>query len=237
MPSHRTFDASHFAPKAWAAITELCGGSSRVNPASKDWRDSLIVNLGTPTHEGNPLKPRDLPGWHVDGDFFTHYLDSPEQALLVIPLFTDVVPSGGGTVICPAGVELMARWLHANPAGVSPWMRARGAPDFEKEGDTRGWYARLLEGVGDEGFVEATGNVGDVYLLHPLMVHSASDNALRRVRIITNPPVSLRVPHCFDRENGDYSLGMSDSSFLHFLSFRFSIYMLCENIFVVSIIH
>ncbi|KAI1281370.1 hypothetical protein F5Y07DRAFT_354500 [Xylaria sp. FL0933] len=205
MPSHRVFDVSEFAPKAWAAICELCGGEERISPASKDWRDSLIVNRGTPDNEGKPVAPRDLPGWHVDGDFFVHYLDSPEQALLVTPLFTDIVPQGGGTVICPPGIDKIARWLHAHPQGVSPWMRPRDAADFRVEKNA-GFYQDLLRDVPDEEFVEATGNVGDVYLLHPLMMHSASSNALRRVRIITNPPVSLKEPHCFDREDGNYSL-------------------------------
>ncbi|KAI0400984.1 hypothetical protein F4802DRAFT_461549 [Xylaria palmicola] len=202
MPWHRTFDVATFAPKAWAAICELCGGESRVAPASRCWRDSLIVNLGSPAAAATP---RDLPGWHVDGDFFVHYLDSPEQALLVTPLFTDIVPRGGGTVACPPALARVARWLHANPRGVSPQMRARDDPAFGGN-ESLGWYADLLRDMPDDAFVEATGDVGDVYLMHPLMVHSASDNALRRVRIITNPPVSLREPHCFDREDGDYSL-------------------------------
>ncbi|KAI0118894.1 hypothetical protein GGR51DRAFT_554582 [Nemania sp. FL0031] len=203
MPSHRTFDVSVFAPKVWSAICELCGGEERIAPVSKDWRDSLIVNLGTEAR--NPTPPRELPGWHVDGDFFVHYLDSPEQALLVTPLFTDIVPQGGGTVICPPGIGKIARWLHAHPQGVSPWMRPREHADFRREKSLE-WYRELLSDVPDEGFVEATGDVGDVYLLHPLMTHSASDNALRQVRIITNPPVSLKEPHCFDREDGNYSL-------------------------------
>ena len=99
MPHHNAFDAAEFAPKAWAAICELCGGEDRVAPESRQWRDSLIVNLGSPEFEGKDVPPQSLDGWHVDGDFFIHYLDSPEQALLVIPLFTDVVPGGGGTVI------------------------------------------------------------------------------------------------------------------------------------------
>ena len=98
MPGHRVFDCATLAPRAWAAICELCGGEDRVHPRSREWRDSLIVNLGTPEGEGRPVDPLDLPEWHVDGDFFVHYLDSPEQALLVIPLFTDIVPGGGGTV-------------------------------------------------------------------------------------------------------------------------------------------
>lgn len=59
----------------------------------------------------------------------------------------------------------------------------------------------------DESFHEATGEVGDVFLLHPLMLHSASKNLLRIPRIITNPPVSLKEPFNFDREDpSEYSL-------------------------------
>jgi hypothetical protein len=56
-----------------------------------------------------------------------------------------------------------------------------------------------------------TGSVGDVILLHPLMVHSASKNGRRLPRIITNPPVSLVEPFNFDRgstenQSEEYSL-------------------------------
>lgn len=34
MPSHRTFDASELAPRAWAAICELCGGEVSRPPMS-----------------------------------------------------------------------------------------------------------------------------------------------------------------------------------------------------------
>lgn len=56
-------------------------------------------------------------------------------------------------------------------------------------------------------FHEMTGSVGDVILLHPLMVHSQSVNSLRLPRIITNPPVSLNEPFNFDREDSSqYSI-------------------------------
>ncbi|KAI2612648.1 uncharacterized protein GGS25DRAFT_529275 [Hypoxylon fragiforme] len=214
MPSHRAFDCAAFAPKAWAAICELCGGEDRVSAEpSRTWRDSLIVNLGTAAGEGRPVPPQELANWHVDGDFFVHYLDSPEQALLVIPLFTDVEPEGGGTMLCPPAINRVARQLYEHPEGVSPRMVPRAHADFGRERNLE-WYAAVARGCGGgggaekEGFVEATGRVGDVYLLHPLMMHSATHNARRAVRIITNPPVSLREPFCFDREEGEgeYSL-------------------------------
>jgi hypothetical protein len=59
----------------------------------------------------------------------------------------------------------------------------------------------------DDSFFEMTGEVGDVILLHPFMLHSASKNLLRAVRVITNPPVSLKEPFKFSRERKeDYSL-------------------------------
>ena len=67
------------------------------------------------------------------------------------------------------------------------------------------WYIETIQSCNN--FVEAHGNVGDVYLLHPLMLHSASNNSLRIPRIIINPPVSLKEPFNFDRENPeDYSI-------------------------------
>lgn len=38
------------------------------------------------------------------------------------------------------------------------------------------------------------------------MLHSASRNLLREVRIITNPPVSLKEPFNYNRPDGQYSL-------------------------------
>jgi hypothetical protein len=56
-------------------------------------------------------------------------------------------------------------------------------------------------------FHEMTGNVGDVILMHPFMLHSASRNGLRHLRIITNPPVAVKQPFNFTRESvDDYSL-------------------------------
>jgi hypothetical protein len=34
-----------------------------------------------------------------------HFLDSPEQGLLAIPLFTDIEEEGGGTMVAPGGIR------------------------------------------------------------------------------------------------------------------------------------
>lgn len=60
--------------------------------------------------------------------------------------------------------------------------------------------------VRDDTVHEFTGNMGDVYLVHPFMLHSAGKNHLRIPRIITNPQVSLKEPFKLERKDGDYSL-------------------------------
>lgn len=206
MPFFKEFSVAEFAPKAWAGICNLLGGAEHVDSNASTWKDGFIVNLGTPQGHNKVIKPQELPGWHVDGDFFVHYLDSPEQGLLVIPLWTDIVAGGGGTMICPGAIPTVAKHLYDHPEGVSPRMTPRGQnPTFEQE-DGLKWFNDLAATMPDETFVEATGVVGDVYLLHPLMLHSASNNQLRNVRVITNPPVSVTEPFVFDRPDGKYNV-------------------------------
>lgn len=111
MPEHRQEPVKTFAPKAWAAICELLGGEDRVAEHSATWNDAFIVNLGTAESEGKWPSPKDLDGWHVDGDFFIHFLDSPEQGLLVVPLFTDIQDRAGGTMVCSDAIKMMAQYL------------------------------------------------------------------------------------------------------------------------------
>ena len=205
MPSHSTFSAKDFTPKAWSAICDLVGGEEKVSQENRTWNDGLIVNLGTDEDAGRDIPPQKLQGWHVDGDFFVHYLNSPEQALLVVPLFTNIRPGGGGTFICPPAITHVARYLYDHPEGVSPRFSPRSDAEFKKENHLR-WFNDLAASMPDDAFVEVTGQVGDVYLLHPLMLHSASNNKLREVRIITNPPVSLKEPFELQRQDGQYSV-------------------------------
>jgi hypothetical protein len=81
-------------------------------------------------------------------------------------------------------------------------------PRGEKpDGDPRDtpFYSDIVKNCTD--FREMTGKVGDVVLLHPLMCHSISVNSLRHPRVITNPPVALKRPFQFDREDpSEYSI-------------------------------
>jgi hypothetical protein len=188
MPTHQHLDVAEFAPRAYGAICELCGGLERIHPPH--WGDGFIVNLGDDTHTDTWEPPTaDAPGWHKDGDFFRHFLDSPEQGLLTIVLWSDVHPTGGATFVAADSVPVIAKYLVNRPEGVLP-----SGFDFAE---------RIQE---CSVFLEATGKAGDVYLMHPYLLHASSKNALRVPRVITNPPVHLKEPMNFNRADGNYSL-------------------------------
>ncbi|KAG8921415.1 hypothetical protein FRC02_000249 [Tulasnella sp. 418] len=197
LPQLRYEVAKGFSPKAWGAMCDLLGGEDRISPSSALWGDSFIVNFGTEETVKDQSTGKDLTGWHVDGDFFLHFLDSPEQALLVIPIYSKIEPRGGGTYIAPNSINAVARRLADRPGGIQLGLGSEG-DKFD--------FLEILGECGDY-FVELTGDVGDVVLMHPFMLHSASKNALRVPRIITNPPVSLVHPFNYNREDpSEYSL-------------------------------
>lgn len=192
LPNHRRLPVKDFAPKAWDAICELIGGADKIGEKGHYWTDAVIANLGGDqfTEENYPKHPRDLNGWHVDGDFFKHFLDSPEQALLVIPIFSEEIkPKGGGTFICPDSIPIVAKNLAENPKGLGP---------FDMD------YQAIAKRC--DNFVEVTGKLGDVVLMHPFMMHSAAPNILRIPRYITNPPVDLVEPFRFDKPYDELSI-------------------------------
>lgn len=178
-------DARTFAPVAWRAAMDLTGGPERVS-LPWQWSDGFIANLGV--GGDRPWRPPspEVGGWHKDGDFFRHFLDSPEQGLLTFVLWTDMVHKGGGTFVAADSVPVVARLLARHPEGVLP-------RDFD--------YASLIGQCRD--FVEMTGEAGDVVLLHPFTLHATSQNVLGVGRIITNPPLTLREPMNFSRPDPD----------------------------------
>lgn len=189
LSSRSHVDARTFAPAAWDAAMDLVGGDDRVT-LPWQWGDGFIANVGV--GDDRPWQPpsRAAKGWHKDGDFFRHFLDSPEQALLTFALWTDLVHKGGGTFVAADSVPVVARFLAEHPEGVLPG-------DFD--------YAALIAQCRD--FVEMTGDAGDVVLLHPYTLHATSQNVLGVYRIITNPPLALRAPMNFNRPDpADFSL-------------------------------
>jgi hypothetical protein len=171
------------APKAFAAIGELCGGTDQIIDGL-EWGNGFIANYGFGRDKEWIAPSPAVGGWHVDGNFFLHFLDSPEQGLLTVVLYSDIHPKGGGTFILCDSIATVARHLAAHPEGVLPG----GFP----------WKDILYSGT---DFRETTGQAGDVYLIHPFMLHTSSYNHRPEARIMTNPTVILRDPMRFDRRS------------------------------------
>jgi hypothetical protein len=93
---------------------------------------------------------------------------------------------GGGTYVACDSVGPIARFLAQHPDGVLP--NGFGFKDLVNQ---------------CQDFVEMTGKVGDVVLLHPYILHATSQNHLGVPRLITNPPVHLKEPMNFNREDPD----------------------------------
>src|SRR5688572_19410072 len=191
-PESQRVSFESIAPRAWQAACELIGGAERALPCT--WGDGFIINFGGQAELASgwvPPSARPQPEWaiwHKDGDFFRHFLDSPEQGLLVIGIFSDIEHRGGGTFIACDSVHRVARFLADRPEGILPTDLLEPVKAMVDECDD---------------FVETTGEIGDVYLLHPFMVHSHSQNASKRARFIVNPPVMLKEPMNFARERAE----------------------------------
>ena len=177
-----------FAPKAWSAACDLLGGENRAsNPdfGVGQW----VINFRRGADEPWMPPSPEVPGWHKDGNFFRHFLDSPEQGLLVIPIFSDIAHQGGGTFLAADSVPVVAKLLLDHPEGVRP-------DEFD--------FKALVSQCRD--FREVTGTTGDVVLIHPFMLHNFSQNPSGRPRFITNLCISLKEPMRFDHPNpGDHS--------------------------------
>jgi hypothetical protein len=190
------------APRAWAALLDVVGGEERLETQVMDtpaslypvtsfrWSDALIINLRRGADRPWQPPSAQTDGWHKDGGYFKHFLDSPEQGLLTIVCWTDMRHQGGGTFVAPDSIGVVARYMLEHPDGIDP-------NGFEIQ--------KLLDQC--TRFEELTGEAGDFIILHPYMLHASSQNVLGKPRIITNPPVWLKEPFNFHRANpDDYSL-------------------------------
>jgi ectoine hydroxylase-related dioxygenase (phytanoyl-CoA dioxygenase family) len=200
------------APKAWDAILDVVGGEERLESQimqieskhfstinSSIWSDAFIVNF----HKGadQPWQPPSarVSGWHKDGSYFKHFLDSREQALLTIVLWSDMLHQGGGTFAAPDSVRVMARYLLEHPEGVNP-------KDFK--------FQEMISECTQ--FEEITGKAGDFIILHPFMLHASSQNVIGKARFMSNPPIVLKEPMNLNRENPE-EFSLLERATLHYL--------------------
>lgn len=170
---------------------------------------------GRPTHWGwwpvnfavGADKPWTVPtgGWHWDGIQFKHFVDSPDQGLLLLPMFSETGVRGGGTLVAAGSHRLVARLLAQHPEGLDigaaiGLCNQANAWLAELTGKTKTVTDRSAYFMGqaqtDEAgkplrVVEATASPGDVYLCHPFLYHAASPNHSGVPRFMCNRTTGL----------------------------------------------
>ena len=177
------------ARRAFAAQMDALGGADRLpdNGDRLSWDDAAIGNIGVPGGPEWQPPAAQQPGWHKDGWHFRHFLDSPEQGLLTVPVMSDILPKSGGTFFAVDSIAPVARLLAHNPAGLHP--------------DSVQGSGYLIPGLIEQcsNFEELTAEAGDVVLVHPFVLHRVSVNASRRERFIKNVAVVTAEPMRLNR--------------------------------------
>jgi hypothetical protein len=162
---------SCYSPRYNAAMDDLMGEGRWIPLDCMGWWPAIFPGFDT-----GPWRVH-ARGWHVDGSGFHHHVDSPEQGMLPIFLFSDIGPGDGGTAIALRSHKVTARALHfSEPVGLSDMnvsTPARAAVDSFKQ-------------------IEVQGLAGDVALLHPFMLHAVSTNVGDHIRLICNPATHFR---------------------------------------------
>ncbi|GAC70060.1 phytanoyl-CoA dioxygenase family protein [Gordonia soli] len=142
------------------------------------WRPRL--GMGTFPLRFPSADPPEAAGWHVEASFagddggLRVSLRSRGRALLMLFLFSDVSADDAPTRIRVGSHRMVPRFLaDAGPDG-RPWM------------DVCSDVVPATEHLPE---VTATGRIGDVYLCHPFLVHSAQGHHGVVPRFMAQPPL------------------------------------------------
>ena len=151
MDRHNVAPITEISPKAWGALCDVTGGEDRIDHRimeiesqhfttinSTEWSDAFIVNFRRGADKPWMKPAPEAGGWHKDGSFFRHFLDSREQGLLTIVYWSDVGHKGGGTFIAPDSIKHVARYLADHPEGVDNSGDTFRRPDRSVRGVRRG---------------------------------------------------------------------------------------------------
>jgi hypothetical protein len=194
LPDNPVHLLSDVAPRALGAQLDMVRGN--VAPATVrelELPGTCAVNLCRPV-DAQPLGAAS-PGWHKDGWQYRHFLDSPEQGLLLMYFFSDILPGGGGTQVALDSIKLVAEFFAQHPEGVHPDIAQGVLNPFLVE-----------QSCEDSRFEELTGNAGDLAIIHPYMMHRTAPNPSGRARFASHPSLLLAQPMNFARDDEAYSL-------------------------------
>jgi hypothetical protein len=184
------------APRALGAQLDCVGGWDRVkDPEQIKLPDSVAVNLCKDDSNlgEDGWRSTRASGWHKDGWHYRHFLDSPQQGLLLGYFYSDILSGSGGTQMCVDSIGVVARLLAQHPEGIHPdSVQSYIQPHMIKE---------------CKEFEELTGEAGDLAIMHPYMVHRVAGNPSGRPRFAQFPSLKLSQPMQFGRDDpSEYSL-------------------------------
>lgn len=151
----------------------------------------------------------DVPteAWHVDGIHYPQFVDSSEQGLLMLCIFSEIKPGGGGTLVAEYSHNIVANVLAEHPEGLAvkevielskqhPWLAelTGKAPASDPQRSRIEHFMNQVT-VDNKGnklrVVETTGAPGDVILGHPFVFHAASQNHSGKPRFMCNNQAPL----------------------------------------------
>ncbi|MDT0456838.1 phytanoyl-CoA dioxygenase family protein [Streptomyces sp. DSM 41527] len=189
-------------PRLHRAYDQLYGAGRWIAP---EWPGTFPVRFPHPDTPMDTAWHFDA-GWHVDeqwfealedgGDLgkvdpygFRYNIHSRGRALLILPLYSDVGPDDAPTVI-RVGSHLDV------PAMLAP---------FGEEGCGLIDDDVLDRATAHRREVLATGRAGDVYLVHPFLVHAAQANRTGRPKFMAQASVEPRELVQTERADGTFS--------------------------------
>ena len=105
-------------------------------------------------------------GWHIDGNYNKAV---SEKSVVLLPFITHVKHGGGGTAVLTGSHNHVAGFMY----GKNPEKVERLLPKFIY--DTVKWALMPFNNyINNMRVKEVTGNVGDILVMHPLLLHSSS---------------------------------------------------------------
>ena len=172
MPSLRHVEVCDFAPKVWGAACELLGGEGASSSRTRGATASSPTSASEPIAHGS--RRRLVPG-----------LAQGRRLLPPLPRLARAGTAHDRAVVGHRGAR--RRHVHRarlrRPRGPAARAAPRGRP--ARRLPLRRADRAMLD------FVETTGRLGDVVLMHPYMLHAVSQNHRGTARFITNPPIAL----------------------------------------------
>ncbi len=143
-------------------------------------------------------------GWHIDANYASWLW--PAFGVKTFALLGDVGPCGGGTLILSGSHRLVHKWFQTNP----PPPKAKSADmrqllqshpyvgDLHRAGKLEDRVSRFLNQTEEvDGIplrvIEMTGAAGDVFVLHPLILHVAASNNATEPRFLLSGGITTNM--------------------------------------------